>query len=75
MDYKVIITPRKLCDAGMEALAAQANYEVVDKVNACNFLPELQKADALMIKEGGDRTRGYACLSRLKGHCKARRRL
>ena len=53
MDYKVIITPRKLCDAGMEALAAQANYEVVDKVNACNFLPELQKADALMIKEGG----------------------
>ena len=23
MDYKVIITPRKLCDAGMEALAAQ----------------------------------------------------
>lgn len=50
MDYKVIITPRKLCDAGMEALAAQANYEVVDKVNACNFLPELQKADALMIK-------------------------
>ena len=29
MDYKVIITPRKLCDAGMEALAAQANYEVV----------------------------------------------
>lgn len=53
MDYKVIITPRKLCDAGMEALAAQANYEVVDKVNACNFLPELQKVDALMIKEGG----------------------
>ena len=53
MDYKVIITPRKLCDAGMEALAAQANYEVVDKVIACNFLPELQKADALMIKEGG----------------------
>ena len=26
MNYKVIITPRKLCDAGMEALAAQADY-------------------------------------------------
>lgn len=43
MDYKVIITPRKLCDAGMEALAAQANYEVVDKVNACNFLRSFKR--------------------------------
>ena len=75
MDYKVIITPRKLCDAGMAALAAQANYEVVDKVNACNFCRSFKKADALMIKEGWDRTQGICLPVRLKGHCKARRRL
>ncbi len=53
MGAKVIITPRKLCDVGMAALSAQADCEIVNKINACNFLSELQKADALMIKEGG----------------------
>ncbi|MEJ8728482.1 D-3-phosphoglycerate dehydrogenase [uncultured Clostridium sp.] len=52
MSYKVIITPRQLCDEAMKTLASQAEYRIVEKVDACNFLSELQWADALMLKEG-----------------------
>ncbi|MGI5963331.1 MAG: hydroxyacid dehydrogenase [Lawsonibacter sp.] len=52
MEYKVMITPRPLCNMGMELLSKKADSLVVDPAN-CNFTAELQKVDALMLKEGG----------------------
>lgn len=53
MGFRVIITPRPLCESGMKLLGRQADCKIVDKINACNFISELKEADALMIKEGG----------------------
>lgn len=53
MKHTIIVTPRPLCDSGMELLAQNADYKIIEKIDAKNFLDELQNADALMIKEGG----------------------